>query len=317
MWLILFPRKKREKDGHYIAHSFLFFVVMIYIHGGSFIFGGIQGNMTNGINVAAEKGIVIVTVAYRLGALGFLAHPSLNDDANAGAGAQGNLAVLDIQIALEWVHAHIESFGGDQEQVTVAGESAGAYLACLYMLMPAKRKLLKGVIMESGACVAQPLEQALARGQEFAEATGCAIGGKHRSTGEDALACLKSLPLDILIPTSSYYGELTYHYWQPTVDGFSTLLASPAELLQNNSEILQTMPVLLGTNQDEGTLFLPATGLDKNDSDAAYVHWVTSGEMETDEGFPPLSREVRRVKTGQLTWVVFFFVCLFKVPWWE
>ena len=196
------------------------------------------------------------------------------------------MGLLDLQVGLEWVHRYITYFTGDPDRITLVGQSAGAYLACLHALMPDSRRYLHALVMESGGCYAQPLDLALARGQRFAEAVGC--------PAED-LDCLRRLPLDALVNASTALGQATYPSWQPTVDGATTLPASPAQLLGADARLRRRLPVIMGTNEDEGTLFLGATGLGEDDSDAAYVRWVTGGAMQAQEGFPLLTAEVREI----------------------
>lgn len=169
--------------------------VMVFIHGGSFILGGIASPLLDGNALATEQDIVVVTLSYRLGALGFLADPSLP--------GQGNLAMLDQQLALKWVHDNIHFFGGDPSAITLAGESAGAYSVCLHMLVPESRKLLKAVVLESGGCVGLPSEEGVARAQMFAERVGC----DSNSSNSSVIDCLRQVPLEILVPASTALGQ--------------------------------------------------------------------------------------------------------------
>ena len=255
--------------------------VMVFIHGGSFILGGIASPLLDGHALAAEQDTVVVTISYRLGALGFLADPS-----SAG---QGNLAMLDQQLAFKWVHSNIKYFGGDPSAITLAGESAGAYSVCLHMLVPDSRELLRAVILESGGCVGLPLEEGVARAKAFAATVGC---GSNSSSS--IIECLRQVPLEVLVPASTALGQQKYHFWTPLIDGDRFLTSSPAELLNSSPSSslpssLPPLPTLLGFNRDEGTLFLSATGLaGQNGTDLAYSSWVRSGKMEKQEGLPPL-----------------------------
>ncbi len=181
---------------------------------------------------------------------------------------------------------------GDPEQVTVGGQSAGAYLACLLMAMPepdGKRKPFRALVMESGGCYAQPLSLAQERTAAWAEEVGCASSSDDPAA---SLACLRALPLEALVPSSSRRGQEEYHYWQPTVVGGEGA-PTPLELLAADEGLRRSMVLIVGTNEDEGTLFLPPTGLLDDDSDAAYAEWVVGGAMERGQGFPFLKDEVR------------------------
>ncbi|EWM25433.1 cholinesterase precursor [Nannochloropsis gaditana] len=269
--------------------------VMVFIHGGSFTEGGIDSPLLDGSSLAAEEGIVIVTINYRLGALGFLTDPTLPGN--------GNLGMLDQQLALEWVRDNIGFFGGDAEAVTLAGQSAGAFSACLHMLAPKSRAMLQALVMESGACVALPLQEARTRTETFAAGLGCRPGPGRRSPSNGSsegaddgglVACLTRLSLEVLIPESSERGREMYHYWAPALDGDLFLPASPATLLDPSvtPPLAPASPlnVLLGCNRDEGSVFVASTGLGgAGGTDAAYASWVRTGAMEYGQGLPPLS----------------------------
>ena len=126
-------------------------------------------------NVMATKGIVAVTVNYRLNIFGFLAHPGLS--AEADYKASGNYGLLDQQAALQWVHDNIAAFGGDPAKVTIAGESAGSVSVSVQMASPLSRDLIAGAIGESGASIEPtlspvPLAEAEQVGKDFAEQAG-------------------------------------------------------------------------------------------------------------------------------------------------
>lgn len=274
--------------------------VYAFVHGGAFILGSPSSPQLDGLAFAAETDVVVVTLAYRLGALGFMAHPGM-----APAGTQGNLGLLDLRVGLEWVQRYIRVFGGDPTRVTLGGQSAGAYLACLLLAMheePRTAKSFRGVVLESGGCYAQPLPLAQNRTQAWNAEVGCAFPSSNDSDASAAaaaasLACLRRLPLEALLPASTRRGQEEYHYWQPTVvgadlDPASPLPAQPSELLAAHEALRRSVPVIAGTNEDEGTLFLPPTGLLEDDSDAAYVAWVRAGGMRRGQGFPFLTAEV-------------------------
>ncbi|MGB3802179.1 MAG: carboxylesterase family protein [Lewinella sp.] len=148
--------------------------VLVYFYGGGFVAGDGSEPRYDGASMA-EKGIVSVTVNYRLNVFGFLAHPELS--AEAEYGASGNYGLLDQSAALQWVHDNIAAFGGDPERITIAGESAGSVSVSVQMASPLSRDLIAGAIGESGAGIQPtlapvPLAEAEQTGREFAEAAG-------------------------------------------------------------------------------------------------------------------------------------------------
>ena len=124
--------------------------VLVYIHGGGFNAGDGSELRYDGASLA-EKGIVVVTINYRLNIFGFFAHPELT--AESDENASGNYGLLDQVAALEWVHDNIDAFGGDPSKITIAGESAGSISVSALMASPLSRDLIAGAIGESGAAI--------------------------------------------------------------------------------------------------------------------------------------------------------------------
>lgn len=214
--------------------------VMVWIHGGGFA-GGSSGIYDAG-RLAARGGIVVVTINYRLGTLGFLAHPAL------GAGGDvGNYGLADQQAALRWVRDNIADFGGDPEKVTVAGESAGGMSVCDHLVSPGSAGLFRAAILMSAPCQAQAgLAVATRRSLDYAAAAGC-------PDPATAAMCLRALPVDSVRKPVWYFNigsdELTGPVTgsaaipQPPLAAFGAGLAAP-------------VPLLIGTTRDEFTLFV-------------------------------------------------------------
>ena len=164
--------------------------VMVWIHGGGFVFGeGLQADQgTAGTNLAREHGVVVVSMNYRLGPFGFLAH----SDLSAGqGGTSGNYGLMDQLMALEWVRDNIANFGGDPSQVTLFGESAGGLSVCAHMVAPQSQSLFQRVINQSGLCDTRwaTLAESETVGAEFLQGLGCA-------DAPDVLACAREkLPM--------------------------------------------------------------------------------------------------------------------------
>ena len=127
--------------------------VMVWIHGGSFIIGSGSQAQYDGANLAA-RGVVVVTINYRLGVFGYLAHPDLT--AQSSRHTSGNYGLLDQMAALRWVRENIASFGGDARNVTVFGESAGASSIGYLLVTPDAKELFDKAILESPSIVFQP-----------------------------------------------------------------------------------------------------------------------------------------------------------------
>jgi para-nitrobenzyl esterase len=147
--------------------------VMVWIHGGGLQRGSGSGNFYDG-DALARKGPIVVTFNYRINVFGFFAHPRLT--AESPYHSSGNYGILDQIAALEWVRDNIALFGGDPDQVTIFGESAGGLSVCLLTCTPLSRGLFHGAISQSGAYglgAMMPLRSAEANGVRFAEALGC------------------------------------------------------------------------------------------------------------------------------------------------
>ena len=175
--------------------------VIVWIHGGGNVDGETPGY--DGSKLAAQGKTVVVTMAYRLNLMGFLAHPALDNEGHLF----GNYGILDQQAVLKWVARNIEAFGGDKNNVTVGGQSAGAVDTGIHMLSPLAAGLFHRGICQS-FCPAFTLPtraQAEATGVAFAEAAGCGSG-----TGPEVAQCLRNLPaakVEALAGTASTIGK--------------------------------------------------------------------------------------------------------------
>lgn len=165
--------------------------VIVYIYGGGFRSGGSGCAIYDG-GAMAQKGVVFVSINYRVGVFGFLAHPELS--AESGYGSSGNYAILDMIYALEWVQQNIDQFGGDPDNVTIAGQSAGSFAVNYLSVSPLAKGLFHKAIAQSGAAFLrsslQPninLEEAEQSGVAFGEALGAASIAELRSLHADSV----------------------------------------------------------------------------------------------------------------------------------
>ena len=225
--------------------------VMVWIHGGGFVLGeGIQTDGgTRGDLLAAQHGVIVVSMNYRLGALGFAAHAGLSSE---GGGHSGNYGLLDQQFAMQWVRDHIAAFGGDPHNVTLFGESAGGMSVAAHMAAPTSNGLFARAIVESGpfALPMKTLAEAEMQGTRLATALGC--------TGSDALACMRAAPANRLVdaipsPPAFVSTDPMYADWSPVIDGGFF----PSEpMARIRAGMVAQVPLILGWNHDEGTLFV-------------------------------------------------------------
>jgi para-nitrobenzyl esterase len=169
--------------------------VLVYIYGGGLAAGDGSEPRYEGAAMA-KQGIVALTINYRLGVFGFLAHPELT--AESGHKASGNYGLMDQAAALAWVKKNIAAFGGDPRQVTIAGESAGSYSVSAQMLMPMSRGLFARAIGESGSVLgrrgAPPLAEAERQGADFAQGAGFATLKDLRAAPAEALLQAQGKP---------------------------------------------------------------------------------------------------------------------------
>lgn len=230
--------------------------VMVWIHGGAFVTG--EGSDYNPVSTLVAQGAVVVTINYRLGAFGFLALPSLSaEDAH---GSSGNYGLQDQQFALHWVHDNIQAFGGNPNNVTIFGESAGGFSVCANIASPGARGLFQRAITESGPCTF-PLPTLAS--VESADATLAANLGCTQQVATEQTACLRALSAQQILavqPTGFNVGNSSGSIlpFSPNIDG-SVLPQSLTNALL--SGLFNHVPVLEGTNQTEGRLFI-ALGFD-------------------------------------------------------
>jgi para-nitrobenzyl esterase len=235
--------------------------VMVWIHGGAFVFGSGGDSFYAGSELARTRGVVVVTINYRLGGLGFFAHPALAAE-DPDHPTSGNYGLLDQIAALEWVQRNIAGFGGDAGNVTLFGESAGGFSTCAHYASRETSDLFHRAIVQSGTCSSSTgLERTRAESEAaaiaLAEKLGCA------GTGADVIACMRGQadftivdetalpPIEEQKPGGWFYIDAPSNVL-PHVDGI--VLPAPIEqrLAAGN---YPPRPMIAGSNRDEGTLF--------------------------------------------------------------
>lgn len=232
--------------------------VMAFIHGGgntggsaSESFGAAQVSLYDGTLLAQRGNVVVVTMQYRLGALGFLTMPVLDDESDAGV--SGNYGLQDQQAALKWVQRNVASFGGDPARVLLFGESAGAVNTCTHLAMPGSAGLFHRALVQSGSCVSA-LQPAVRRAEAalWLPGTGC-------TTASDVPSCLRALTPEQLIrayPVPVVVGGRRPPVsWGPVVDG-KVLPQVPSDALRTGAH--HKVPIVVGSNTEETALSMPA-----------------------------------------------------------
>ncbi len=218
--------------------------VLVWIYGGGFSFGSTGEPGYDGTKLA-EKGVVLVSIAYRVGQLGFLAHPELS--AENPNHVSGNYGLLDMIAGLQWIQKNIEAFGGDPEKVTIFGESAGGIAVSMLCASPLAKGLFHGAISQSGGSFG-PTRTTTFPGENMktlkqAEADGIAYAEK---VGVSSLAELRKVEADKLPLGMGFGGG-----W-PIVDGY--VIPDDQHKLYEEGKYNDT-PILVGYNSDEGASF--------------------------------------------------------------
>jgi para-nitrobenzyl esterase len=240
--------------------------VLFFIHGGANVLGSanqpvLNGNQYDGQTLAAREDAVVVSTNYRLGPLGFLAHPALG--AESPLGASGNYAIFDQIAALKWVQHNIASFGGDPSRVMIFGESAGAMNVCVLLATPRAAGLFSRALMESGGCETIDKTAAEARGVTFAqEKLGCfdmkssdclrGLSGNQIISATDKFS-LNQTAVSTFSPSTGLAGSLP---WVANVDG-DVLGDTPLATLRAGAH--NRVPFAVGSNAEEAALFLASS----------------------------------------------------------
>lgn len=225
--------------------------VLVFVHGGGFTGG--QGAPYDPARVVDQGDVVVVTINYRLGALGFLAHPGLDDP------AVGNFGVADQQAALRWVRENAGAFGGDPRNVTLWGESAGAFATCAQLASPAARDLFDKAILQSGPCSNRmlPLPQAQERATSIATRLGCALPTRSGPPPPPVAACLRELPVDRLVGLPEEQVRVIRtsleRPWLPTT-GTAVLPVDPIDAFRAGTA--NDVPMIHGVTADEMRVFV-------------------------------------------------------------
>lgn len=215
--------------------------VIVLIHGGYFTRGAASlrnsgSDLYDGAWLSTNGHAVVVTLNYRIGALGFLAHPDLAEEDDGS----GNFGLLDQIAALRWIKANIEAFGGDPSRVLLFGQSAGASSVGALLAAPMADNMFTSALLSSGRVWAHPKFVAQANGTDFARRIGC--GELH------ALTCLRKMKADLLAEVGDINFKRPHDAWGPVVDG-RTIPMEPLESIRAGKS--HQVPVMIGTTSNE------------------------------------------------------------------
>eukprot|EP01006_Ploeotia_vitrea_P039460 TRINITY_DN66350_c7_g4_i1.p1 TRINITY_DN66350_c7_g4~~TRINITY_DN66350_c7_g4_i1.p1 ORF type:complete len:556 (+),score=323.48 TRINITY_DN66350_c7_g4_i1:34-1668(+) len=252
--------------------------VMMFIYGGSFVEGSNALFVYRGDSFVEQArrnndGVVVVTVNYRLGVIGFLAGDALD----AESGTSGNYGILDQQRAMQWIKNNIAAFGGDPNDVLIFGESAGGMSTCLHMVAPGSADLFDRAIVESGPCL-QGTHGPSRDGYNKTRVAqmGAVVASKVNCTQSDPaqqLACLRQVDPKVLVKAQDFGSASLQTGWWPVVDGKVIPLDPLVAFAQGKQH---NKPLLIGTNTNEGREFSPqklnTTGM------LQYLHEVFTSE---------------------------------------
>ncbi|MBF0551107.1 MAG: carboxylesterase family protein [Deltaproteobacteria bacterium] len=235
--------------------------VMVWIHGGAFVAGSGSDEIYDG-EALSKKGVVVVTINYRLGVLGFLAHPLLSQESPDKI--SGNYGLLDQVAALNWVHRNIEQFGGDPGKVTIFGQSAGGTSVVLLLVNPEAKGLFRAAIAQSPALIGmlRPLRQGQLNVTP-AETVGAKLSERlDANESENVLTSLRQTPWDEMTDAANdledkYGVEIAHVVFGPTLDE-KTIPDHPVRLLDAGK--YHQVPLVVGICKNESTIFLPSFG---------------------------------------------------------
>lgn len=220
--------------------------VLIWIHGGGFFTGASTLDQYDGAYLAVKNDVIVASMNYRVGALGFL-HMGIDE-------APGNMGLFDQHLAIKWIKENIESFGGNPNSLTLFGESAGGASVSFHLISPTSRNLTRRFIMQSGSANMpwsfKTSEEARNYAFELADALGCQINRTDLNAALAVVECLRALPVTNITSEQDKLIKLGMDFaFVPTVDG-EFLPKSPEQLLDGGE--FTGVEAIIGTTRDEG-----------------------------------------------------------------
>ncbi len=292
--------------------------VMVWVHGGSFLTGAGSGGLYRSGLLARDGDVVVVTINYRLGALGFLAHPELAGDGEEWLDGRtwtgsGNWGLADQVAALAWVRDHIAAFGGDPGNVTLFGESAGGMSVASLLAVPEARGLFRRAIVQSGPPYTSSLEDAATLAEKIASQLGVGL----------SRAELEQVPADRFVEAVAAFGRASSAtddsglLMRPAIDG--GLLDRPPEQAVADG-VASDVPLLIGTTRDESAFFALGNPALSSLDDEGLLRWMRriTPDRAVAERVLGTVRDVRRERGETVTpialWNALATEHLFRVP---
>jgi para-nitrobenzyl esterase len=276
--------------------------VMVWINGSFFKLGTSSDPIFSGNNISKQGNVIVVTLNYRLGAFGFFASESLSKE-DPNWPTSGNYGLLDQNMALQWVRENIGAFGGDPENVTLFGQSAGSFSICYHILMPKSKGLFKRAILQSGSC-SYPVE---VKGKQT---NNIAVHQDFQSTLQEHLKFMKDLGCsDISCVRNRSDGEIKYFqdsfsfkFW-PSIDGV-VIPGDPLTLFKNGS--YNKVDILIGTTLDDGSIYSLSYSYKQFES---YIEVLFPNHYKRVLEIYPESTYKTGLKAFSQMWTDNYFVC--------
>jgi para-nitrobenzyl esterase len=286
--------------------------VMVWIHGGGFYAGSSNTPDYDG-RILAREGVVVVTINYRLGVFGFLAHPELSQESEHHV--SGNYGLLDQIAALEWVKENIAAFGGDPHRVTIFGESGGARSVCFLMTSPLSRGLFHRAIVQSGSLYRgiahlnkahDALPSAEDQGERLAKRLKCnTLEELRRKDADEIVRKINATTAPLLSPPGPIDVPASVFISGPIIDGW-VIPEDPVEIFETGKQ--HDVPLITGSNQAEASMFLRAFQTGQDTLSSVVSHFFPGHEQEIlklyeDYGQNEFQRALNRLATDAVwTW---------------
>ena len=272
--------------------------VMVFFYGGAF--GKIAGSMPlyNG-TALAQKGVIVVTTNYRVGALGFLAHPRLDNESPNNS--SGNYGLLDQIAAMQWVQRNIRQFGGDPSRVTIFGQSAGGESILIHLASPLSRGLYQQAIVESGTFWTNGAEIDAIYAKADAEQLGETYAHSLGYSGPDAIVQMRKLSYQEITnatpwPASSFQIVNSRHF-EPAIDGWLVPVA-PDSVFRLHRQ--NPVPLIIGTNADDGITLAADANMTVPEYQTFIQHRFGNGSDAVLAKYPASSTAEVQIRLAQI-----------------
>ncbi|XP_054153096.1 acetylcholinesterase-like [Oppia nitens] len=227
--------------------------VMIWVHGGAFNYNSANLYDTDGRVLTTYGDVVVVSINYRNGALGFLNAQTMD--------APGNMGIHDQALALYWIRDNIQRFGGDPKKLVPFGQSAGAISIGILMASDLTKNLFSRAITASGGALLPGIltSKTVQNGERFAKLVGCAQNREFRTNPSKVIQCLRQLPLNQIIDAQTQIMDSSQVAFVPTPDGYYNDIQAPANLLNSTNLFSNIKELLAGVVPNEGSWLMHVT----------------------------------------------------------